>query len=436
MARAGQVALAAALLSLASGGAALAAVCSDYLTEGPPMADNIAFDTTVSSGDLIAISTPLSMVAGDQLEIRVTWTRANVGTMSTMRVFGTEPGLVFDTSTVQPNTLSGDVSFGPFTATGSAVAFFSVTAPNVRVTGGEVYITCTPATPGGGGGGGDDSAALDDIRDTIGRRSVFSGAAMLTDLVHAASRGGPGVVSAELDAGVEAWSGIRFDGLLPTIGQWSGGQGVGVAGVTFAPSETWLLGVFAGFEAMAYERTSLGQLLRGSGGTAGANVVVRLTDTWRIEGLVAVSRVDYNAASNGVTGNYQGDRVLGEARLSGDITLGDNLTFVPAFGLLVLNERQGAFTDSASVAHAAIDIGGAEAEVGGTLVFLIPGDTELMLRLGAHARVGTMGASGRLEAGLEATLGEAGTFTLGASASQLGTNQAAVGLQGTLSLQF
>lgn len=418
-------------------GVALAAACSAFSAE-TLMATNLAFNTIGNPNDGFTVPSPIEMASGDTLTVRVTWTRINAGAMTGVRVRSIDPNLTFDTTTAQPNNLNGNVTFGPYTATGNvAGAQVQVTAPTVTVTNGQVFFTCTPAPVGGGGGGGGsaDFAALETIRSDIGRRSVFAGAAMLSDLLHA-SGSGPGVVTVDLGGGISAWSGLRGDILVPATGQWRGGQAVGAVGVTFTPAQDWLLGVFVGLEALNYDRPSVAQSLRGSGATLGGTVAFQLSDTWRIDGFAGISQLGYTAASNNVTGSYTGQRVFGEISITGDVPVGDRLRFEPVLGLIVLNERQSAFTDSAGTAHAAIDIGGLDAKAGGTLIFVVPAEFDLTLRLGGNVRANGTGASAQIDAGLSAKLGEAGLGTLGLSVTRLGSAQPALGLQGTLSLPF
>ncbi|HTM79347.1 MAG TPA: hypothetical protein VL133_17170, partial [Devosia sp.] len=58
--------------------------------------------------------------------------------------------------------------------------------------------------------------------------------------------------------------------------------------------------------------------------------------------------------------------------VAGTIPFSDAISFDPNVSLLLSNERNNAFTDSAGVTHAGTDLGAGNASAGGRLVFVLP----------------------------------------------------------------
>lgn len=420
-----RVALAAVISTVS--GAAIALTCGDYAT--PDRIGTFESDPTPSTGLGVA-----DFVAGDVVTISVRWAAAPGSGSGALTIdFNTSSSVNFASGSVTVSGTSQPTDLLVGTATiPSAMPYFEVRVQSPAFWGSsteyELYLTCTPASSGGGGSGGGGSptpsATIQSIQQSqtrvVAERSTGMIGGMVRSVIDSAFAGGSDTDilamgyagSLVLDAtpeellgsGVSLWTGVRYELALPDTGQWGGGQASVGGGLNYRIDESWIVGVFATYEAAGYSQNGSSDTLGSSGFGLGVMTAYHLDEAWRVELIGNLSRLNYAIASGTTTANVDATRVHIDAGLAGNIPIAATIDFVPRIGFSVMREDQAAYTDSASVAHAAASLYSTEAMAGGKLLFYPLGE-------GTTFSVGGGGSLGN-EAGFSADLDAGAMFEL------------------------
>jgi hypothetical protein len=210
-----------------------------------------------------------------------------------------------------------------------------------------------------------------------------------------------------------------------------------------------LVGLVMGYEDFRYDVASLDGNLKGHGWTVGAYGALRFTPQMRVDGMLAWSKVNYDAiagqSSNAINGTasgiFSGDRLLASTGLTG-IYPSSGFILEPSARVYVLWERQAAWTDSIGLEQAVREFTIGRASVGGKLSYPLPATAGLSFTpyVGAYsdyrlsndnaapvdiANLGVKdGLSGRIVTGFTFMSQQGATLAIGAELGGLGlTNQ-------------
>lgn len=451
-----RVALAAVISTLS--GAAIAATCADYAT---------TTQLTGSSGFWSQSTIPIigNFVSGDVLTLSISWNRttAAAGTATLDFQNGATSQSIATRTVGVSGTSGGPVSFASITL---GANFNDVQAivevPNTSSTQfASLFLQCTSAPVVGVGGGGGSSpgsstpsATIQSIQQSqtyaVGVRSTGMIGGMVRSAISSAFAGGSDTEilamgyagSLVLDAtpeemlgsGVSLWTGARYELALAGTGQWGGGQASVAGGLNYRIDESWIAGVFATYEAAGYRLNGSSDTLGSSGFGLGLTTAYRLNEAWRIELIGSLSRLNYAIASGTTTANLDATRLHIDAGLAGTIPIAATIDLLPRVGISVMREDQAAYTDSASVAHAAAGLFSAEAIVGGKFLFYPLGEG-VTFSLGGGGSLGTAaGFSANLDAGAMFELAPDVRLTIDTGLNGLaGTRPLTVALQAKLS---
>jgi len=317
--------------------------------------------------------------------------------------------------------------------------------------GGKITVYCTPPAPPSSA----DSMA--EMQDTIVQQSSAIATEMITDIVGASidaayagnadaansfmGYAGTMLVSEPVDgSGSTIWAGLKYHWTLGGDDQWAGGQWTGTGGINFRLDETWVIGVFGGYEQSSIALAALNQTFGGSGGSLGVTAAYRFDD-WRIELLGYGSRLSYNIDDAGTAGSFGAWRYVLDGKLTGTLPVAANFDFVPTAGLAIVREQHDAYVDSASAAHGTRDYLAARATAGGKLVFF-PTSGGYTVSAGAHADYWTTsgqsnsGLTGRVELGTAIDLTATSSLGLNASLDSIGGRQLGATFEASLKAGF
>jgi len=112
--------------------------------------------------------------------------------------------------------------------------------------------------------------------------------------------------------------------------------------------ERFLLGIMVLQSESTLARSGPGTVDRGSGLLYGPYFAIELSDTWSLDGRLAIGTRDHTVTTGGVlSGQYRSRETYGALRLSGDIPRG-NWRLNPAFEVTVLNRDDEAYIDGIS----------------------------------------------------------------------------------------
>lgn len=449
-----RVALAAVISTLS--GAAIATTCADYAT---------TTQLTGASGFFGQSTIPIigNFATGDALTLSISWNRtsAAAGTATLDFQNASNSQSIAARTVGVSGTSGGPVSFASITLAANfndVVAIVEV--PNTSTTqSASLFLQCTsaPVVGGGGGGGGGGStpsATIQSIQQSqtqiVGTRSIGMIGGMVRSSIDSAFVGGSDTEimamgyagSLVLDAtpeemlgsGVSLWTGARYELALAGTGQWGGGQAGVAGGLNYRIDESWIAGVFATYEAAGYRLNGSSDTLGSSGFGLGLTTAYRLDEAWRVELIGSLSRLNYAISSGATTASLDATRLHIDAGLAGTIPVAATIDFLPRVGVSMTREEQAAYTDSASVAHAAASLFTAEAMAGGKFLFYPLGEG-VTFSLGGGGRLGTAaGLSANLDAGAMFELAPNARLAIDAGLNGLAANRPiTVALQAKLS---
>lgn len=426
-------ALAATLLMTA---AAEAATCADYAST-TVMSNNNFSETTVPL--------PINFAAGDSLTISINWQRTSAAGATATLQLRDGATTIGSTSMAISGTTGGPTAFPAITLS-AAVSNPSaiIDVPNTNSTNTySVRLSCSPAAVVGGGATSTSSETITSVQQGQAQVAAFRSANMISGLasggIDAAYSGaddtsimafgyaGSAIIDAtpaELaSSGFNLWTGARYEVAIPQAGQWSGAQGSVAGGLNYRVDDRWIVGVFAAYDQAGYNRGT--DSLASRGAALGVTAAYRLDETWRVEMIGTLERLRYEIGSAGVTGAFDATRITVDGTLKGILPISAQVDFVPSLGLMVLREDQGAYTDSASVAHGASALQSGQLSAGGRFVFFPTGALDAVFSIGGRGDYSIASSNG----GFAATVDAGVDFNLSAS-STLSLNAALNGIAG------
>jgi hypothetical protein len=305
--------------------------------------------------------------------------------------------------------------------------------------------------------GGEGSDTLAEMQDTIVQQSSAVATEMITDLVgasiDAAYAGntdaansfmgytGTMLISEPVDgSGSTLWAGLKYHWTFGGDEQWAGGQWTGTGGINFRLDDSWVIGVFGGYEQSGMTLAALDRSFDGSGGSLGVSAAYRFDD-WRLELLGYGSRLSYDLADGDTTASFGAWRYVLDGGLVGTLPVAASLDFAPTARIAVVREFHEAYSDSDAADHAARDYLAARLSAGGKLIFY-PLSGGITLAAGAYADYWTTegqansGLTGRAEIDAAIDLTEQARLGLNASLDSIGGQQLGATLDASLKAGF
>lgn len=154
--------------------------------------------------------------------------------------------------------------------------------------------------------------------------------------------------------------GSSFDGHIADV----------FAGLDYRLSDHVVVGAMVG-----YGQTDFSTLITAvSGGyeadslTVGAYAGIELLEALQLSTSASYTNSDYENRSGATTGSFSADRLTISANLSGQHAMHNGFILEPSLNFLWASERQGAYTDSAAVTHAANTINAGRLSIGPRLI--------------------------------------------------------------------
>jgi outer membrane autotransporter protein len=169
-------------------------------------------------------------------------------------------------------------------------------------------------------------------------------------------------------------------------GDMSGNQLNVLGGITRLLSPDLLLGGAVGYENFRYRVDPVAGSLDGRGATLAGYGKWRAADRVWLDGAIAYSHINYQAAAGAAAGSFSGNRWLVSLGLSGLYSLA-SVTFEPSARVFAVWERQGGYTDSLGTAQDARNFSTGRASVGGKFsrAYAVTGDGTLTPNFGLYA---------------------------------------------------
>lgn len=154
--------------------------------------------------------------------------------------------------------------------------------------------------------------------------------------------------------------GSSFDGHIADV----------FAGLDYRLSDHVVVGAMVG-----YGQTDFSTLITAvSGGyeadslTVGAYAGIELLEALQLSTSASYTNSDYENRSGATAGSFSADRLTISANLSGQHAMHNGFILEPSLNFLWASERQGAYTDSAAVTHAANTINAGRLSIGPRLI--------------------------------------------------------------------
>jgi len=384
----------------------------------------------------------VGFVAGDTVRIVIKTTGLLYAYVSvgSQNVYGGDPIMR------NSDTDSGDILIAD--AAGDVTWRFDESDPTI---GGTITVYCTPPAPPS------SVDTLAEMQDTIVQQSSAVATEMITDLVgasiDAAYAGttdaassfmgytGTMLISEPVDgSGSTLWAGLKYHWTFGGDEQWAGGQWTGTGGINFRLDDSWVIGVFGGYEQSGMTLAALDRSFDGSGGSLGVSAAYRFDD-WRLELLGYGSRLSYDLADGDTTASFGAWRYVLDGGLVGTLPVAASLDFAPTARIAVVREFHEAYSDSDAADHAARDYLAARLSAGGKLIFY-PLSGGFTLAAGAYADYWTTegqansGLTGRAEIDAAIDLTEQARLGLNAGLDGIGGQQLGATLDASLKAGF
>lgn len=154
--------------------------------------------------------------------------------------------------------------------------------------------------------------------------------------------------------------GSSFDGHIADV----------FAGLDYRLSDHVVVGAMVG-----YGQTDFSTLITAVPGgyeadslTLGAYAGIELLEALQLSTSASYTNSDYENRSGATTGSFSADRLTISANLSGQHAMHNGFILEPSLNFLWASERQGAYTDSAAVTHAANTINAGRLSIGPRLI--------------------------------------------------------------------
>ena len=165
------------------------------------------------------------------------------------------------------------------------------------------------------------------------------------------------------------WVEGRFTGFIDRgATNFDGWHNNATAGASYLFTDRFLLGALVAYENFRYGFNNPAAVTsqRGDGFSGGGYFGWKFYDRMRLDGMITYGRLNYDTAAGATTGSFGADRLTGMGKLSGRYGMG---TFYvePSASVTIASEKQDAFTDSAAVAHNALNFTVGRASTGATV---------------------------------------------------------------------
>ena len=142
-------------------------------------------------------------------------------------------------------------------------------------------------------------------------------------------------------------------------------------GLDYKLSPNVVVGALAGFGRTDFDTVTSGTPggFEADGFTIGGYTGIGFGGGVTFNAMLAYTGSQYDNSSGATTGSFDADRVTVAASLRGHHEMANGWTLVPTFDFLLASEHQGAYTDSAAIAHASQTITAGRISAGPKILF-------------------------------------------------------------------